>query len=112
MDKDEGIGHYQQGHWDVAAGHFAKALKVDPTSAAAHYNLGLTQDKMGKHDEATASFKQALELASNYTTIKESEILKARRDVGLPGRGRTVLEREGCPLKLMVHPVSRDTECH
>ena len=76
MDNDEGIGHYQQGHWDVAAGHFAKALKVDPTSAAAHYNLGLTQDKMGKHDEATASFKKALELASNDTTIKESEILK------------------------------------
>lgn len=76
MDNDEGIGHYQQGHWDVAAGHFAKALKGDPTSAVAHYNLGLTQDKMGKHDEATASFKKALELASNDTTIKESEILK------------------------------------
>lgn len=76
MDNDEGVGHYQQGHWDVAAGHFAKALKVDPMSAVAHYNLGLTQDKMGKHDEATASFKKALELASNDTTIKESEILK------------------------------------
>jgi Flp pilus assembly protein TadD len=76
MDNDEGIGHYQQGHWDVAAGHFAKAVKVDPTSAVAHYNLGLTQDKMGKHDEATASFRKALELASNDTTIKESEILK------------------------------------
>ena len=76
MDNDEGVGHYQQGHWDVAAGHFAKALKADPTSAVAHYNLGLTQDKMGKHEDATASFKKALELASNDTTIKESEILK------------------------------------
>jgi Flp pilus assembly protein TadD len=76
MDNDEGVGHYQQGHWDVAAGHFTKALKVDSASAVAHYNLGLAQDKMGKHEEATASFKKALELASNDTTIKESEILK------------------------------------
>ena len=76
MDNNEGIGHYQQGHWDVAAGHFAKAVKVDPTAATAHYNFGLTQDKMGKHDEATASFKKALELASDDTTIKESEIFK------------------------------------
>ena len=76
MDNDEGVGHYQQGHWDVAAGHFAKALKADPNSAVVHYNLGLTQDKMGKHEDATASFKKALELASNDTTIKESEILK------------------------------------
>jgi Tfp pilus assembly protein PilF len=76
MDNDEGVGHYQQGHWDVAAGHFAKALKADPSSAVGHYNLGLTQDKMGKHEDATVSFKKALELASNDSTIKESEILK------------------------------------
>jgi Tfp pilus assembly protein PilF len=76
MDNDEGVGHYQQGHWDVAAGHFAKAVKADPNSAVAHYNFALTQDKIGKHEEATASFKKALELASNDTTIKESEILK------------------------------------
>jgi Tfp pilus assembly protein PilF len=76
MDNDEGVGHYQQGHWDVAAGHFQKAVKADPNSAAAHYNLGLTQDKMGKHDEATASFKKALELAPTDPAIKESEILK------------------------------------
>jgi hypothetical protein len=31
---------------------------------------------MGKHEDATVSFKKALELASNDSTIKESEILK------------------------------------
>jgi tetratricopeptide (TPR) repeat protein len=75
-DNDEEVGHYQQGHWDVAAGHFAKALKADLNSAVVYYNLGLRQDKMGKHEDATALFKRALELASNDTTIKESEILK------------------------------------
>jgi Flp pilus assembly protein TadD len=83
MDNDEGVGHYQQGHWDVAVGHFQKAVKADPNSAAAHYNLGLTQDKMGKHEEATASFKKALELAPADPSIKDSEILK--KHVGMSG---------------------------
>lgn len=76
MENDEGVGHYQQGHWDVAEGHFRKALMADPNSAVAHYNLALTLDKMGKHEEATASFKKALELAPNDPAIKDSEILK------------------------------------
>jgi Flp pilus assembly protein TadD len=73
---DEGVGHYQQGHWDVAAGHFARAVKGDPNSAVAHYNFALTLDKMGKHEEATASFKKALEFAANDPLITDSEILK------------------------------------
>lgn len=76
MDNDEGVGHYKQGHWDVAEGHFRKAIKADPNLAEARYNLGLTLDKMGKHDEATASFKKAAELAPTNPAIKDSEILK------------------------------------
>jgi tetratricopeptide (TPR) repeat protein len=75
-DNDEGVGHYLQGHWDVAMGHFQKAVKADPKSAVVHYNVALTLDKMGKHDEATQSFKKALDLAPNDPTIKDSEILK------------------------------------
>jgi Tfp pilus assembly protein PilF len=73
---DEGVGHYRQGHWDVSEGHFRKALKADANLAEAHFNLALALDKMGKHDEATASFKRALELAPNKVAIKDSPILK------------------------------------
>ena len=76
MENDEGVGHYQQGHWEVAMEHFRKAVKSDPNSAVAHYNIALTLDKMGKHDEATNSFKKALELAPADPVIKDSEILK------------------------------------
>jgi Flp pilus assembly protein TadD len=76
MDNDERVGHYQQGHWDVASEHFRKAVKADPNSAIAYYNLGLTQNKMGEHDEATVSFKKAVELAPNDPVIKDSEIVK------------------------------------
>jgi Flp pilus assembly protein TadD len=75
-DNDEGVGHYQQGHWDVAMGHFQKAVKADPNSAVVRYNVALTLDKMGKHEEATQAFKKALDLAPNDPAIKDSEILK------------------------------------
>jgi Flp pilus assembly protein TadD len=76
MDNDEGVGHYKQGHWDVAEGHFRKAIKADPNLAEAHYNLGLALDKMSKHDEATTEFKKAAELAPTNPAIKDSPILK------------------------------------
>jgi Flp pilus assembly protein TadD len=76
MENDEGVSHYQQGHWDVAMEHYQKAVKADPNSAVVHYNVALTLDKMGKHADATASFKKALELAPNDPAIKDSEILK------------------------------------
>jgi Tfp pilus assembly protein PilF len=75
-DNDEGVGHYQQEHWDVAMGHFQKAVKADAQSPVVHYNMALTLDKMGKHDQATESFKKALALAPTDPAIKDSEILK------------------------------------
>ena len=76
MENDEGVSHYQQGHWDVAMEHFQKAVKADSNSAVVHYNIALTQDKMGKHDDATKSFKKALDLAPTDPVIKDSDILK------------------------------------
>lgn len=75
-DNDEGVKHYQQGHWDVATEWFQKAVKADPNLAEAHYNLALALDKMGKHDEASAAFKKALALAPANPAIADSPILK------------------------------------
>ena len=75
-DNDEGVSQYKQGHMDVATDRFQKALKSDPKSAEAQYNLGLSFDKMGKHDEATAAFKQAVVLAPENPAIKDSPIVK------------------------------------
>jgi Tfp pilus assembly protein PilF len=73
---DEGVGHYKQGHWDVASEGFKKAIKADANLAEAHYNLALSLDKMGKHEDATAAFKKAAELAPTNPAIKDSAILK------------------------------------
>lgn len=73
---DEGVSHARQGHWDIADGHFRKALEADPQLAEAQFNLGLALNSLGKHDEAKAAFMKAAEMAPNDIRITESEILK------------------------------------
>src|SRR2546422_161381 len=36
MVNDEGVGHYQQGHWDASEGYFRKAIKADPKLGHRH----------------------------------------------------------------------------
>jgi Flp pilus assembly protein TadD len=74
---DEGIEHYNQGHYDVAQKHFMAAAKEDPKSAEAHYDLALAMDKAGDHKGATEHFKQAYDLGKSNPEIQNSPILKA-----------------------------------
>lgn len=75
-DNDEGVTQYKQGKMDAAVEWFQKAVKADPKSAEANYNLGLSFDKMGKHAEATAAFKQAAALSPTNPAIKDSAMVK------------------------------------
>lgn len=74
---NEGIEHYNQEHFDVALGHFQKAIEADPASAEAHYNLALALDATDKHMEAAMEFKQAQDLGKDNPDIQNSKILKA-----------------------------------
>ncbi len=76
-ENNEGVDHYQQGHWDVAQDHFTKAVAANAKLAEAHYNLALALDKQEKHPEATTHFKKALELAPANPLIAGSKILQA-----------------------------------
>ncbi len=71
----EGIEHYNQEHWDVALGHFKKAVEADPESAEAHYNLALALDKTDQHKEAAMEFKKAQDLGKDNPDIQNSKIL-------------------------------------
>jgi Tfp pilus assembly protein PilF len=73
----EGIEHYNQQHWDVAKKHFMEAVKSDPTSGEAHYNLALALDKSGDHKTAIEHFHKAKELGKDNPEIQQSEILQA-----------------------------------
>ena len=50
---------------DRAMAMFARALEADETLAAAWVNMGVTQRRLGRFDEAEASYLRALELNPN-----------------------------------------------
>lgn len=72
---DDGVLHLKQEHWDTAAGYFREAIEMDPELAEAHFNLGLSLDAMGSHQQASQHFKKAKELAPDNPAIAENEIL-------------------------------------
>ncbi|MCA9501303.1 MAG: tetratricopeptide repeat protein [Nitrospira sp.] len=76
-ENEEGVNHFQQGHWDVAQEHFTKAIAANADLPEAHYNLALALDKLGNHGDATDQFKKALELAPADPMIAGSKILQA-----------------------------------
>ena len=72
----DGVNHFKEGHWEVAAKHFKEAIKADPNFAEAHYNLALCMENLDKHEEATEHFKMAAKLAPKNEKIQNSEVLK------------------------------------
>lgn len=91
LENDEGVRHYRDGEWDLAAHHFRRALTSDPDMAEAHFNLALAFVRLGKHRDAKKEFKHAIDLAPVNPQIAESIILRkyligsrADRDDGFP----------------------------
>ncbi len=73
---NEGVDHLTQGHYDVAKPLFEQAIAAKANFAEAHFNLGVTLDGMGKHPEATESFKKAVEFGKDNPKISDNALLK------------------------------------
>jgi tetratricopeptide (TPR) repeat protein len=52
----------RQGDLNQAGDGFAEVIKLAPTFAEAHFNLGLVREEQGRLDEAIASFEKAIKL--------------------------------------------------
>ena len=74
---EEGISHYNQGHYDVALKHFQKASSIDSSVGESHYNEALCLDKLGQHGDATKHFYAARKNAHGNSAILESKILNS-----------------------------------
>ncbi len=74
---EEGISHYNQGHYDVALKHFQMASSIDSSVGEAHFNEALCLDKLGRHGDATNHFYAARKYAHGNPAILESGILNA-----------------------------------
>ena len=74
---EEGISHYNQGHFDVALKHFQMASKIAPSIGESHYNEALSLDAIDRHGEATNHFYAARKHANGNPAILKSGILNA-----------------------------------
>ena len=73
---NKGVKHFNQGQLNHALTHFQQALKKNPRSAVAHYNMALTFNRMGQSDKATKHFQQASKLGQMNSFIRNSRILQ------------------------------------
>ena len=73
----EGIDHFNQGHYDVALKHFQMASKIDPSVGESHFNEALCLDKLGRHGDATNHFYAARKYAHGNSKITQSNILNS-----------------------------------
>jgi len=65
-----GIAIAKANLWRDAVSHWEKAIKLDPTYAAAWNNLGIGYEQLGRFKEAREAYEQALKLDVNNTFIK------------------------------------------
>ena len=74
---EEGISHYNQGHFDVALKYFQMASKIDPSIGESYYNEALSLDAIDRHGEATNHFYVARKYANGNPAILKSGILNS-----------------------------------
>ena len=82
---EEGISHYNQGHYDVALKHFHMASEIDPRIGESHYNEAISLDALGRHGEATNHFFVARQYAKGNLKILESGVLNAHAPMNREG---------------------------
>ena len=76
-----GITVAQKGLWREAISRWERAVKLDPTYAAAFNNLGIGYEHEGDLDKARGAYEKALELEPNNALIRQNyELFKEIND--------------------------------
>jgi Flp pilus assembly protein TadD len=76
-----GISVAQKNLWREAIFWWERAIKTDPTYAAAHNNLGIAYEHEGDLDKARTAYERALELEPDNQLIKQNyELFKEIND--------------------------------
>ncbi|MFT5088288.1 MAG: tetratricopeptide (TPR) repeat protein [Candidatus Latescibacterota bacterium] len=87
-----GTAYLRQEVYGEAISAYTKAVELDGTDAAHHYNLGLAMQKANQNEGSIRSFEQAIGLAPRYTKAYLSLALSHQRSGDLP-QARQALQR-------------------
>ena len=66
---ERGNNEFAARNWTAAKETYAAIIRMDPTLAEAHYNLGLTLERLGDQPEARKHYVQAANLAPGNKII-------------------------------------------
>jgi Tfp pilus assembly protein PilF len=67
-----GIRVAQSGLWKEATYHWDKAVKIDPTYAAAWNNLAIGYEQEGRFEEAHKAYERAIELDPKNLYVRQN----------------------------------------
>jgi tetratricopeptide (TPR) repeat protein len=83
LRNDAAIIYQELGRPDRALAHFSVVTRLEPRSAAAHYNEGVALEALGRDTEAAARYEQAIRLNANYAPahFAAANILYRRRHI-------------------------------
>lgn len=96
---------FERGQWKAALSELRAAIDINPYNASWHVNLGLTLDEMGRHDEAIAAYRDAIELEVDVHTL-----MFLGTDLHRIGRHREALDAfERCQ---QLDPSFEPSYCH
>jgi tetratricopeptide (TPR) repeat protein len=78
---EQGKIFYRDDKDDEAVAAFQEAIKLDPELAEARFRLGLGYTALGKHEEAEAEYKKAVEVFKKYLSEHDDDS-EAHYDLG------------------------------
>ncbi len=70
-DYGAGVTAAMDGKFEIAVGHFTKAVNADPTNADAYNMLGFSHRKLGNADLAFENYNAALEIDPSHLGANE-----------------------------------------
>lgn len=78
-----GVNEYFARRYDLALGHYARAMRMDSTNALLHRSVAGVLDRMGREDEAVREFLLSLELRGQAEAV--AGLRRAYRAAGVRG---------------------------